>query len=151
MNRLTPYSGKFAGRRIDSGKLSVDLEYKIKQRQLAGENKFVINKLKLGEKIKSADATVSSDANMSLSETYSGQIANAIAIGIHSHGKSGVPLQTTHLYSQFHIDASPFIFGRQEIFVSQAALFNSSTCHVRYVVQPKWVRTADSQRRLPCR
>ncbi|ADI30333.1 DUF748 domain-containing protein [Methylotenera versatilis] len=56
MNRLTPYSGKFAGRRIDSGKLSVDLEYKIKQRQLAGENKFVINKLKLGEKIKSADA-----------------------------------------------------------------------------------------------
>ncbi|MDI1297945.1 DUF748 domain-containing protein [Methylotenera sp.] len=56
MNRLTPYSGKFAGRRIDSGKLTVDLEYKIKQRQLAGENKFVINKLKLGEKIKSADA-----------------------------------------------------------------------------------------------
>ena len=56
MSRLTPYSGKFAGRRIDSGKLSVDLEYKIKQRQLAGENKFVINKLKLGEKIKSADA-----------------------------------------------------------------------------------------------
>jgi hypothetical protein len=56
MSRLTPYSGKFAGRRIDSGKLSVDLEYKIKQRQLAGENKFVINKLKLGEKVDSADA-----------------------------------------------------------------------------------------------
>jgi hypothetical protein len=56
MNRLTPYSGKFAGRRIDSGKLSVDLEYKIKQRQLAGENKFILNKLKLGEKVDSADA-----------------------------------------------------------------------------------------------
>ena len=56
MNRLTPYSGKFAGRRIDSGKLSVDLEYKIKQRQLSGENKFVINKLKLGEKVDSAEA-----------------------------------------------------------------------------------------------
>ncbi len=56
MSRLTPYSGKFAGRRIDSGKLSVDLEYKIKQRQLAGENKFIINKLKLGEKVDSADA-----------------------------------------------------------------------------------------------
>lgn len=56
MNRLTPYSGKFAGRRIDSGKLSVDLEYKIKQRQLAGENKFVIHKLKLGDKIESAEA-----------------------------------------------------------------------------------------------
>ncbi len=56
MNRLTPYSGKFAGRYIDSGKLSVDLAYKIKQRQLAGENKFVINKLKLGEKVDSEDA-----------------------------------------------------------------------------------------------
>jgi len=56
MNRLTPYSGKFAGRRIDSGKLSVDLEYKIKQRQLAGENKFVINKLILGERVDSKEA-----------------------------------------------------------------------------------------------
>ena len=56
MSRLTPYSGKFAGRRIDSGKLSVELEYKIKQNQLAGENKFVINKIKLGEKVDSADA-----------------------------------------------------------------------------------------------
>jgi uncharacterized protein involved in outer membrane biogenesis len=56
MTNLTPYSGKFAGRKIDSGKLSVDLEYKIKQRQLAGENKFVINKLKLGERVDSPDA-----------------------------------------------------------------------------------------------
>ena len=56
MTNMTPYSGKFAGRRIDSGKLSVDLEYKIKQRQLAGENKFVINKLKLGERVDSPDA-----------------------------------------------------------------------------------------------
>lgn len=56
MNRLTPYSGKFAGRRIDSGKMSVDLEYNIKNRQLSGENKFVINKLKLGEHVDSPDA-----------------------------------------------------------------------------------------------
>ncbi|MFQ6332883.1 DUF748 domain-containing protein [Methylophilus sp. 3sh_L] len=56
MNRLTPYSGKFAGRKITSGKLSVDLEYKIKQRKLAGENKFVIHKLTLGERVDSKDA-----------------------------------------------------------------------------------------------
>ncbi len=56
MNNLTPYSGKFAGRKIDSGRLSVDLEYKIKDRQLAGENKFVINKLKLGERVDSPTA-----------------------------------------------------------------------------------------------
>ena len=45
MNRLTPYSGKFAGRKIVSGTLSVDLEYKIKNRQLAGKNQFIMNKL----------------------------------------------------------------------------------------------------------
>jgi len=56
MNRLTPYSGKFAGRRIESGKMSVDLEYNIKNRQLSGENKFVINRLKLGEHVDSPDA-----------------------------------------------------------------------------------------------
>lgn len=56
MSQLTPYSGKFAGRHIDSGKLSVDLEYKIKQQQLIGENKFIINKLKLGKRVESSDA-----------------------------------------------------------------------------------------------
>jgi uncharacterized protein involved in outer membrane biogenesis len=56
MNRLTPYSGKFAGRKIDSGKMSADLEYKIKNRQLTGANKFVINTLKLGERVDSPDA-----------------------------------------------------------------------------------------------
>ncbi len=36
MADLTPYSGKFAGRRIDSGKLSLDLAYKIENSQLLG-------------------------------------------------------------------------------------------------------------------
>ena len=57
MTNLTPYSSKFAGRKIDSGRLSVDLEYKIKDRQLAGENKFIVNKLRLGERVESPDAT----------------------------------------------------------------------------------------------
>ena len=56
MNRLTPYSGKFAGRKIESGKLSVDLGYKIKQRALVGENRFVIHKLTLGSKVDSKEA-----------------------------------------------------------------------------------------------
>jgi uncharacterized protein involved in outer membrane biogenesis len=55
MTSMTPYSGKFAGRKIDSGKLSVDLEYKVRQRQLAGENKFVINRIKLGERVEGPD------------------------------------------------------------------------------------------------
>ncbi len=56
MNRLTPYSGKFAGRKIDAGKLSVDLEYRLKQRQLIGENKVVLNNIRLGERVDSREA-----------------------------------------------------------------------------------------------
>lgn len=56
MNSLTPYSGKFAGRKILSGTLSVDLEYKINNRQLSGENQFIMNKLQLGERVDSPDA-----------------------------------------------------------------------------------------------
>jgi hypothetical protein len=56
MNRLTPYSGEFAGRKIKSGKMTVALVYNIKDHQLDGKNKFIINKLELGEKIKSPNA-----------------------------------------------------------------------------------------------
>jgi hypothetical protein len=53
---LTPYSAKFAGYEIDSGKLSLDLKYRIEGRQLQGENQIVLEKLKLGEKVESPDA-----------------------------------------------------------------------------------------------
>jgi outer membrane protein OmpA-like peptidoglycan-associated protein len=56
LSRLTPYSGKFAGRKIDSGKLSVDLKYKIDKSQLAGDNQVVVERLALGEKVQSPDA-----------------------------------------------------------------------------------------------
>ena len=57
MKNLTPYAGKFAGRTIQSGKLSLDLEYKINQRKLRGENKIVIDNLTLGDRVESKDAT----------------------------------------------------------------------------------------------
>ena len=56
MKNLTPYAGKFAGRTIESGKLSLDLEYKINQRKLKGENKIVIDNLTLGDRVDSKDA-----------------------------------------------------------------------------------------------
>jgi len=56
MTRLTPYSATFAGRKIDSGKLSLDLEYKIKKHQLAGENQIVMDQLTLGGRVDSAAA-----------------------------------------------------------------------------------------------
>lgn len=56
MTRLTPYTATFAGRKIASGKLSLDLEYKIKQRQLQGENQIVMDRLTLGERVDSPSA-----------------------------------------------------------------------------------------------
>jgi len=56
MSNLTPYSGKFAGRKINSGKLTVDLKYKIDQSRLAGDNQIVVESLKLGEKVASPEA-----------------------------------------------------------------------------------------------
>ena len=56
MNSMTPYSGKFVGRRIDSGKLSLDLQYRINDSQLIGEKQIVVDNLTLGERVESADA-----------------------------------------------------------------------------------------------
>jgi len=56
MANLTPYTAKFAGYLIDSGKLSLDLHYRIEGKKLLGENQVVLNKLKLGKKVKSPDA-----------------------------------------------------------------------------------------------
>ncbi|MDX9788474.1 MAG: DUF748 domain-containing protein [Desulfobacterales bacterium] len=56
MTKLTPYTGKFAGRKIDSGKLSVNLAYEIHNGRLSGDNKIVVERLKLGEKVESPTA-----------------------------------------------------------------------------------------------
>jgi len=56
MVRLTPYSSTFAGRDIVSGKLSLDLEYKIRNRQLEGNNQITMDKLTLGKRVDSPSA-----------------------------------------------------------------------------------------------
>ncbi len=56
MTSLSPYSGKFAGWRIKSGKLSMDLKYKIQDKKLLGDNKIIVDNLVLGEKVESPDA-----------------------------------------------------------------------------------------------
>ncbi|TAG65587.1 MAG: DUF748 domain-containing protein [Burkholderiales bacterium] len=57
MAKLTPYSGKFAGRTIESGKLSLDLDYRVEARRLKGENQVIIDNIKLGDRVDSPDAT----------------------------------------------------------------------------------------------
>jgi hypothetical protein len=56
LNSLTPYSGKFVGQKIESGKLSMDLKYAIDKASLKGSNKLNIDTLTLGEKVESPDA-----------------------------------------------------------------------------------------------
>ena len=56
MTSLTPYTATFVGRKIQSGKLSLDLEYKLKDRQLLGENQIIMDRLTLGERVESPTA-----------------------------------------------------------------------------------------------
>ena len=56
MSPLTPYSATFAGRRIASGKLSLDLQYKLINSQLLGENKVLLEQFTLGERVESPTA-----------------------------------------------------------------------------------------------
>lgn len=56
MTSLTPYSAEFAGYKMESGKLSLDLRYRIKSSELQGENQILLDQLTLGEKVENPDA-----------------------------------------------------------------------------------------------
>lgn len=57
LTTFSPYSGKFAGYKIEKGKLSLELQYKLSQKILIGENHIVMDQFTLGEKVESPDAT----------------------------------------------------------------------------------------------
>ncbi len=54
---LSAYSGKYVGYGIEKGKLSLDLRYQIKERQLTAENRLFLDQLTFGDKVDSPDAT----------------------------------------------------------------------------------------------
>ena len=56
MTSVTPYSGRFAGYKIEKGKLSIDVAYLVENRTLTAKQKFVIDQLELGERVESDDA-----------------------------------------------------------------------------------------------
>ncbi len=56
LTTFSPYSGKFAGYRIDRGKLSLDTSYHIVDRRLDARHHLVIDQLELGERVDSAQA-----------------------------------------------------------------------------------------------
>ncbi len=53
---VNPYSGYFVGYKIDKGKLSVDVAYKIEQRQLSATQHFLVDHLELGDRVESPEA-----------------------------------------------------------------------------------------------
>jgi len=53
---VNPYSGYFVGYKIDKGKLSVDVSYKIDHRQLNAAQHFVVDQLELGDRVESPEA-----------------------------------------------------------------------------------------------
>ncbi len=56
MTSLSPYVVKFAGYRIAAGRLWLDLQYRVKDGKLLGENKVVLKQVALGEKVESPNA-----------------------------------------------------------------------------------------------
>ena len=56
LTALTPYSGKFAGYRIQKGRLNMELHYQVNEGQLDASNTVLLEQLQLGEKVDSADA-----------------------------------------------------------------------------------------------
>lgn len=56
LTTLNPYSGKFAGYRIERGKLSADFAYRVADRKLDAQHKIVLTQLQLGERVESPDA-----------------------------------------------------------------------------------------------
>jgi len=57
LSSLTPYSGTYAGYKIEKGSLSFDLKYLIDGKKLDAENKVVIDQLTLGDRVESPKAT----------------------------------------------------------------------------------------------
>lgn len=56
MATFAPYVGKFAGYRIERGRLDVDLDYAIRGSRVRGSNKIVLDRLVLGARVESAEA-----------------------------------------------------------------------------------------------
>ena len=56
MSPFSTYTGKYAGRAIEKGKLNLDLAYTIEQKTLKADHHIVLDQFTLGESVKSPDA-----------------------------------------------------------------------------------------------
>jgi hypothetical protein len=56
LSPFSPYTGKYLGRQLDKGKLTLILGYKISEKKLAGDNKVYLDQFTLGDSVDSPDA-----------------------------------------------------------------------------------------------
>jgi hypothetical protein len=54
--KLSPYAAKFAGYRIEEGRLSAMLRYRVRDGRIVGDNRLAIEDLRLGEKVQRSGA-----------------------------------------------------------------------------------------------
>jgi len=81
MSPLSSYSATFAGRRIASGRLSLDLQYKVDNSALAGDNKVELDKFTLGERVEAPGAlSLPLDLAVALLTDADGKIALAVPV-----------------------------------------------------------------------
>jgi uncharacterized protein involved in outer membrane biogenesis len=81
MPKLSPYSATFAGREIATGKLSLDLQYKIEDGKLSGDNLVLLDHFTLGKSVQSKDALdLPLDLAVALLTDSSGRIDIAIPV-----------------------------------------------------------------------
>jgi len=75
LSPLTPYSGKYLGRVIDKGKITLNLKYQIDGKKLVSRNKIFIDQLTLGKKVDSPDAvTLPVELGIALLKNRKGEI-----------------------------------------------------------------------------
>jgi Domain of Unknown Function (DUF748) len=78
---LTPYSATFLGRKIASGKLWLDLKYRIENSQLTGDNDITIRDLRLGEPVDTPTALkLPLDLAVALLTDSEGKIRTAVPV-----------------------------------------------------------------------
>jgi hypothetical protein len=81
MSPLSAYSVTFAGRRIAAGRLALDLQYRIDQGALAGDNKVELRDFTLGESVETPGALrLPLDLAVALLTDSQGRIAVAVPV-----------------------------------------------------------------------
>jgi hypothetical protein len=141
LTRLSPYSGKFAGYRIEKGKMSLDLLYRLQNRQLSADNQIVLDHLTLGEQVESKDATTlplrlavallkDSDGHIDIDLPIHGNLDDPQFSLAGLYGKAIVQLVTKLVASPFTVfgnllEGSPEEYGRIPFNPGKATLAKS--------------------------